>query len=156
VATATPNCNVFGAPTLGAVDWTPDFPVVVGQKADSTLTAIFTAQGGPSLVCSNVAAPIVSLQVQRIDLSGTSAQWITTELAKAYPGAQVKATYPLSPNPPTIVTDLGTPYATGQVTFPPIDPGWYELLVTAQQSDGQTVQATYRVPAYLLGSTLIR
>lgn len=156
--TSTPNCNIYGPPTLDAdVVWAPNFPIVVGQKADSRITVTFNATGGSSLTCSSVPpAPITRLQVLRVDLSPTSAAWIMGDLARYYPNATVKDAYPLNPNPATIVTGLGTPHAVGSITFAPKDPGWYELLTRVTQADGQTAQRTYRVPVYLLGSTTIR
>jgi hypothetical protein len=136
--------------TNAALQPTPEFPLVLGQDPQRQGIQIsgITALGGEH-DCST--GTITSLAVQ-ISLSADSVAKIKGELARKYPGAHVKGTYPISPVLTT--TGLNTSTAITSFHFDPLDPGDYELTVTATQDDGQTVIKVFTVHAALYESTI--
>lgn len=94
---------------------------------------------------------ITSIAVS-IRLSNESISWINGELARKYPGAHVKGTYPITPV--VTINGLGTVTATASFHFDPFDPGDYLVTVTATQDDGQTEVKVFRVHVALYESTI--
>jgi len=91
--------------------------------------------------------------VVRVELAQSSIAWITGALARKYPGAHVKGSYPFTPN--YAASGIGSGQAQLSFHLAPLDPGFYEVTVQATQEDGQSASATLRVPVHLMESTLI-
>ena len=53
-----------------------------------------------------------------------------------------------------MISGLNTSAAAASIHFDPLDPGFYDISVTAVQSDGQVTTSVLSVPAYLLDSTI--
>lgn len=162
----------YARPSIGDTYtvWPPN-PIVWGQEKPPfgqglgmTIGGI-SVTGGEDTACGTGKANITSIAV-RINLTQASRDWITRELARRYYGAHVKGTYPyLSEFVPAghplwgcdYNTGLNTPNATANCHFfRPVDPGRYEVIVTACQSDGQctTKTMTETVAVWLLDTTL--
>jgi len=151
----------------------PPFPLPWGQEQPPYGYALgmtlndLKAHGGQDRACGKGQANITSLAVQ-LRLTPDSVEWILGELAQRYPGAHVKGEYPQSPERPQVghayyacsfdpLRGAGTPNAELDCQFfRPLDPGKYQVLVTACQADGQcTTRALSRlIQVYLLESSL--
>jgi hypothetical protein len=116
------------------------------------------AHGGSDTACQTGRANITSLTVY-LQLRQSSIDWIENELSRRYIGARVKDTYPKYPEwaPPfhKYVQCAWTPGTSGINTadarldcrfFRPWDPGYYDVVVTACQSDGQCTTKTLPEP----------
>jgi len=129
---------------------TPEFPLVLGQdpaRSGITISGITATAGEHDCHTATISSVSVSIQ-----LSGASISWINGELARKYPGAQVKDTYPLTPLLTT--TGLNTATAVTSFHFDPLDPGDYEITITATQDDGQTAVKVFTVHVALYESTI--
>ena len=136
--------------TTSALQPTPEFPLVVGQDPDrrgATITNIAVTAGVHDCRTGSISTISIS-----INLSGESIGWINGELARKYPGARVKDTYPISPALTT--TGLNTSSATASFHFEPLDPGDYEVTITATQDDGQTTVKVLPLHVALYESTI--
>jgi hypothetical protein len=128
---------------------------VIGQDPDEMgVDVALRARGGSkSNGCNRGAgrATITSFSLNGVNLSDEAIARINGELSRAYPDAQVLGSYPLHP---------GTTYGgNGRSTtlsfhFDPLDPGDYDITVTARQSDGKQTTRTFQVPVHLLETTL--
>ena len=153
-----PGCVLyFESPTIDAnLTLNPPYPITLGQDPDDRgvdVTGI-TVRGGDRHCPNGGSAKIVSLSVVKVQLAQSSLAWINGDLARKYPGAQVKGSYPLTP--PYQVSGLGTSQAQLSFHLAPLDPGYYEVTVQAAQEDGQSAMAILRVPVYLMESTIIQ
>jgi hypothetical protein len=130
---------------------TPAFPLVLGQdpeRAGITIPEIIVTAGEHD--CRR--GTIVRIEV-KIRLTESSVNWIRGELARRYPGARVLGAYPLTPELTT--RGLKTPQVVTSFRFDPLDPGDYEISVTARQDDGQVVDKAFTVHVALYESTII-
>jgi hypothetical protein len=147
----------FDAPSIEAnLTLNPPYPITLGQDPDDRgvdLSGI-TAHGGNHHCPNGAPAKIVSFSLVKVQLAQSSMAWINGELARKYPGAQVKGSYPIIP--PYQISGLGASQAQLALHLAPLDPGYYEISVQATQEDGQTATATLRVPVYLMESTIIQ
>jgi hypothetical protein len=141
-------------PTLGSgpLHSEPPHPLVYGQ--DPTREGVFLsnliAEAGQHDCRSGT---IAALEVS-IELNKASIDQITTTLARRYPGARVLGTYPIIPG--LEINGLDTAYASAVFHFIPLDPGTYDVRVTAIQDDGQVATRTYSLPVTLYESTINR
>lgn len=136
--------------TTAALQPTPEYPLVLGQDPDRrgiTISGITVTAGEHDCRTGTISAVSVSIR-----LSSASITWINGELARKYPGAHVKGTYPITPVLTT--TGLNTATAVTSFHFEPLDPGDYEVTVTATQDDGQTVVKVFTVHVALYESTI--
>ena len=136
--------------TTPALQPTPEFPLVIGQDPDDrgvTLTRITATAGEHDCQTGKISAISVSIR-----LSSATIRWINGELARKYPGAHVLGTYPITPVLTT--TGLNTATATTSFHFDPLDPGDYEVTVTATQDDGQTTSKVFTVHVALYETTI--
>jgi hypothetical protein len=85
-------------------------------------------------------------------LSSDSIRWINVGLACKFSGAHVKGTYPITPVLTT--TGLNTVTAATSFHFEPLDPGDYEVTVTATLDDGQTAVMMFTVHVAMYESTI--
>ncbi|MFZ2096699.1 MAG: hypothetical protein WAV05_08690 [Anaerolineales bacterium] len=147
---ATPCPKIGPKITTPALQPTPAFPLVLGQDPNRigiTIPEITVTAGEHDCRRATISAIEVKLR-----LSNDSLSWIRWELARRYPGARVLDTYPLSP---VLVTrGLHTPTAITSFHFDPLDPGDYEITVTATQDDGQVALKVYSVHVALYESTI--
>ena len=147
----------FEAPTIDAnLTLLPPYPITLGQDPDDRGVDVsgITARGGNHHCPNGGPAKIVAFSLVKVQLAQSSVAWITGELARKYPGAQVKGSYPFTP--PCQVSNLGASQAQLAFHLAPLDPGYYEVTVRATQEDGQSATATFRVPVYLMESTIIK
>ena len=125
------------------------------------------AHAGADTACGSGRASITSISVQ-VRLRQESIDWILHELGQRYIGVYIKGSYPQSPERPA----PGHPYYAcsfdplhGAKTpdaeldcqfFRPLDPGRYDVIVTACQSDGKCTTTTLSKPiqVWLLETTL--
>lgn len=146
----------YNPPVVALAAYSPDFPLVFGQDPDKVGVDVrLTATGGSkSNNCAEGAGQltITSLSVNGVSLSDSSAAWITGVLALRYPGSYIKDSYPLEPE--AVISGLITSAAAASFHFDPLDPGFYDISVTAIQSDGQVTTSVLNVPVYLLDSTI--
>jgi len=155
----------YAAPTIddtytvdppNPVVWTQEQPPY-GEALGMTVNDI-QAHGGSDTACQTGRANITSLTVY-LQLRQSSIDWIENELSRRYIGARVKDTYPKYPEwaPPfhKYVQCAWTPGTSGINTadarldcrfFRPWDPGYYDVVVTACQSDGQCTTKTLPEP----------
>lgn len=136
--------------TNAALQPTPEYPLVLGQDPDRrgiTISGITVTAGEHDCRTGTISAVSVSIR-----LSSASVSWINGELARKYPGARVKGTYPITP----VLTTAGLNTATAVTSFhfEPLDPGDYEVTVTATQDDGQTAVKVFTVHVALYESTI--
>lgn len=136
--------------TNAALQPTPEHPLVLGQDPDRrgiTISGITVTAGEHDCRTGTISAVSVSIR-----LSSASITWINGELARKYPGAHVKGTYPITP----VLTTIGLNTATAVTSFhfEPLDPGDYEVTVTATQDDGQTAVKVFTVHVALYESTI--
>ena len=149
-AAATPCPKSPPKITTTALQPTPEFPLVIGQDPERrsiTLTGITATGGRHDCRTGTISALSVSIR-----LSSASESWITGELARKYPGAHVLGTYPITPV--LITTGLNTATATTSFRFEALDPGDYEITVTATQDDGQKGTKVFTVHVALYESTI--
>lgn len=152
-----PPCTpTYGPPTIALGGYLPAYPLVFTQDPDrlGTTVSIIATGGGVSNGCNQGAsnARISDLSLDEVKLSVASSSWIQSYLASRYPGARVKGSYPLTPD--VEIGGLNSSSATLQFHYEPLDPGYYEVRVSATQSDGQTASATLSISAFLLDTTL--
>ena len=146
----------YDAPTVTLAGVTPPFPIVFGQDPDELgFDATVIAVGGSeNSGCDNGPAQqaLSSLNLDFLALSDESVNWIEYDLAQFYPGARVKDYYPYHPNFQVIINGVN-----GSLVFhhDPLDPGLYDIHVTAVQDDGQQTTVVFHIPAYLLEATII-
>ena len=143
----------YRAPTISLSGYTPEYPLVLGQDPDELgVDVTILAQGGAKTNgCPGAArGTITTFQLDKVTLSPEAIAHIQGALQKAYPGAHVLDSYPLHP---AASVSLGS-NATLRFHFNPLDPGAYNIEVTAIQHDGQTVSQTFQVPAHLLEATI--
>lgn len=155
----------YAAPTIddtytvdppNPVVWTQEQPPY-GEALGMTVNGI-QAHGGSDTACQTGRANITSLTVY-LQLRQSSIDWIENELSRRYIGARVKDTYPKYPEwaPPfhKYVQCAWTPGTSGINTadakldcrfFRPWDPGYYDVVVTACQSDGKCTTKTLPDP----------
>ncbi len=148
----------YDPPTISLAGHTPPYPLVIGQDPDDVgvdVTISITA-GEKNNGCDRGPArrTITAVTPVEVSLSDASIAWIQNELALYYPGAHVLDSYPLWPT--SAVSGIGTSTVTVTFHFDPLDPGNYDITLTATQDDGQTAAQTLQVPAYLLESTIIQ
>ncbi len=140
-----------------AVALTPPYPLVDGQDPDRLGFAVtVTAEGGKDKNhCGGGQAKITDFSVSAIELSEKSRDWILHDLALAYPGAHIKGDYPDLPDEQNVSGD-NTPLATLWFHYTPLDPGYYEVTVTAKQDKGnKTSTAVIKVPVYMLEVSIV-
>lgn len=145
------------APTIDAsVTLDPPYPITLGQDPDDRGVDIqgITARGGANSCPNGNPAKITALRIVDVRLASSSVAWINSTLARKYPGARVKGTYPFTPQ--FSVTGQGTPTATLAFHLAPLDPGFYDITVEATQADGQKASLVIKVPVYLMESTIIQ
>jgi hypothetical protein len=150
----TPCTPEYDPPVVSLSGYTPPYPLVFGQDPDKLGIAVtILAQGGSvNNSCGSGRLQITQLTLDGVSLSPASASWIHGYLASRYPGAKVLGSYPLTPAATT--SSLPAVTATLDFHFDPLDPGFYNVVVTATQSDGQTTTSTLSVPVHLLDSTI--
>jgi hypothetical protein len=147
----------FEAPAIIAnLTLHPPYPITLGQDPDDRGVDVngITARGGDRHCPNGAPAKIVSFSVVKVQLAQSSLAWISGELARKYPGAHVKGSYPFTP--PYQVSGLGASQAQLSFQLAPLDPGYYEVTVQATQEDSQTATAILRVAVYLMESTIIK
>ena len=155
--TEPPCIPSWAPPTIpAAFTLDPAYPITLGQDPDDLGVDVngILAQAGAPRCPGQSPARIIAFSVTEVRLAASSVAWITGELARKYPGAQVKGSYPFTP--PYQVSGLGTPSALLSFHFAPLDPGYYEVRLLAVQSDGQQSTAIVRVPVYLMESSIIQ
>ena len=137
--------------------WTQEQPPY-GQALGMTINDI-KAHGGQDTACGSGRANITSLDVQ-VNLRQESIDWILNDLGRRYIGVRIKDIYPKFPERPDDpfhpyascawtfgTTGINTPDAELDCRFfKPLDPGQYDVTVTACQSDGQCVTQTMSRP----------
>jgi hypothetical protein len=131
---------------------TPAFPLVLGQDPKSAgivIPEVVVNAGEHDCRRGTIAAIEV-----KVRLSEESMRWIRGELARRYPGARVLGSYPIVPVPE--ISGLNTSQAVASFLFDPLDPGDYEINVTATQDDGQIVSKDFTIHVALYESTLTR
>jgi hypothetical protein len=151
----------------------PPNPVPWGQeqqpygKALGMTIGSIKAHGGADTACGSGQASITKITVQ-ISLRQSSIDWILNVLGRRYVGVHVKGTYPQSPERPAPdhpyyacsfdpVKGIGTPNAQLDCQFfRPLDPGLYDVIVQACQSDGKCTTKSFPEPirVWLLDTTL--
>ena len=147
--------------------WTQEQPPY-GLALGMTINDI-KAHGGQDTECGTGQANITDLKMY-VQLRQSSIDWIEGELAQRYIGARVKDTYPKYPEwAPDFhkyvscagtfgTSGIGTPNAELDCRFfRPLDPGRYDVVVTACQSDGKCTTKTLPEPVavWLLESRLV-
>lgn len=143
----------YAAPTVTLSGVLPVRPLVIGQDPDDLgATANILIQGGEDTACHTGRTNITSITIPTINLSPESIAYIRGELARRYPGAQILGDYPLDAEYPS--PTLPDDEISLALHFDPLDPGTYQIVVQAVQEDGQTVDVTLEVKAWLLDSTL--
>ncbi len=154
--TATPCVPHYDPPAISLDGYTPAYPLVIGQDPDrvgfDAVVGITAGQKTNSCPGPNQRS-LSGVTLDYVTLAAGSQAWIETELAAAYPGAHVLGNYPV--NPDYTVSLNGH---TGTLSFhhDPLDPGYYDVVVTAIQDDGQSKTQTLQIPVYLLESTIIQ
>lgn len=147
----------YDAPTVTLAGHTPPFPIVFGQDPDELgFDATVIAVGGlENSGCDNGPAQqaLSSVNLDFLALSDESVSWIEHDLAQFYPGARVKDFYPAHPDFQVSINGVN-----GSLVFhhDPLDPGMYDIHVTAVQDDGQQTTVVLHIPAHLLEATIIR
>ena len=152
-----PPCDpYFDAPLIETgLGLDPAYPITLGQDPDDRGVDVsgITARGGQHHCPSNGRAGIVSFSVVRVELAESSVAWINGPLARKYPGAHVKGSYPFTPA--FNASGIGSSQAQLAFHLAPLDPGYYEVTVQVMQEDGQSASAVLRVPVHLLESAII-
>jgi len=151
----------------------PPNPIPWGQeqqpygKALGMTIGNIKAHGGADTACGTGQASITKITV-KISLKKSSIDWILNVLGQRYVGTHIKGTYPQSPERPAPdhpyyacsfdpIKGVGTPNAQLDCQFfRPLDPGLYDVIVTACQSDGQCTTKSLPKPVnvQLLDTTL--
>lgn len=146
--------------------WTQEQPPY-GLALGMTLNDI-KAHGGQDTACGTGRANITNITVS-LTLQQASIDWILGELSQRYINVRIKDTYPKYPETApfghqyavcstgTGVIGAGTPDAELDCRFfRPLDPGKYDVTVTACQSDGKCTTKTLPQPVsvWLMENTL--
>jgi len=146
--------------------WTQEQPPY-GLALGMTLNDI-KAHGGQDTTCGTGRANITNITVS-LTLQQASIDWILGELSQRYINVRIKDTYPKYPETApfghqyavcstgTGVIGAGTPDAELDCRFfRPLDPGKYDVTVTACQSDGKCTTKTLPQPVsvWLMENTL--
>jgi hypothetical protein len=137
--------------TTQRIEPTPAFPLVLGQdpgRIGVTIPEVIVSAGEHDCRQGTIEAIEV-----KISLTQDSIRWIQGELARKYPGARVRGTYPLSP--PLVTSGLHASQVSTSFHMDPLDPGDYEINITATQDDGQVVAQAFTIHVALYESTLI-
>ncbi len=136
--------------TTTSLEPTPAFPLVLGQEPGRKgITIPEVSVTGGQHDCRRGTIEEISI---KIALSDDSILRIQGELAFRYPGARVLGTYPFAPELDTV--GMHTPDATATFHFDPLDPGDYEITVTATQDDGQEASRAFRLHVALYESAI--
>ncbi len=149
----------YGPPTMAVSSYQPPFPIVIGQDPEQTgVDVTLTLAGGVVTNGCPDGAPnetLTRMVFNYVALSAESAAWIANDLAGRYPGAEVLGEYPFVPD---FVLTPSLPASSLSLRFhlAPLDPGYYDLNLTALQADGQETTATLQIPVYLMESTIIQ
>jgi hypothetical protein len=144
-------------PTIStSLSLTPAHPITIGQDPEHLGVDVsgLMATGGASRCPNQPSANIVRFSITQVRLAASSVAWINGDLARKYPGARVKGSYPFTPQFQAV--GLGSPVARIAFHLDPLDPGYYEVHLQAVQSDGQQVTAILNVPVHLMESTIIQ
>ncbi len=153
VSTCTPT---YDPPSVTLGGYSPKNPLVYGQDPDKLGIDVTVSVSGGSKTNSCADGPaqrtVTSITINGVSLSSASIDWITGLLALRYPGAYIKGSYPSYPT--ATITGLGTTSASAAFHIDPLDPGFYDISLTAIQDDGQTKTTVLQVPAYLLDTTI--
>lgn len=127
----------YGPPTITLSGYTPPYPIVIAQDPNATGVdiAITVIGGEVTNGCPNGPRheTLTGVTFEEINLAKSSMAWIVDVLSQQYPGAHVIGAYPLKPDYPALALPAET--VTIQFHLEPYDPGFYELPVTAVQSD---------------------
>ena len=127
-----------------------------GQDPDKlgTTVTVSASGGAKTNSCSDGPAQrsVTSISMGGVALSEASIDWILDILSLRYPGAYIKDSYPLFPT--LIPSGIGTTIAGATFHYNPLDPGIYNVTITAIQDDGQTTTTVLNVPAYLMDATI--
>lgn len=148
----------YAAPTILLSVYTPPYPIVIGQDPEQLgVDVTITLEGGEKTNgCATGPAhlDLTKVAFEGVDLAPTSIAWIEGTLAQIYPGAHVLGTYPFTPDftAPTLPDNQ----VTIQFHMDPLDPGYYDLHLTAIQDDDQETSVILQVPVYLMESTIIQ
>lgn len=155
--TLTPCPPSWSPPTISAsLSLNPAYPITIGQDPEHLGVDVsgLMASGGAPRCPSLPPANIVHFSITEVRLAASSVAWINGDLARKYPGARVKGSYPFTPQFQS--TGLGSSVARIAFHLDPLDPGYYEFHLLAVQSDGQQVTAVLNVPVHLMESTIIQ
>ena len=146
----------YASPTVSLGATSPRNPLVYGQDPDKlgTTVTVSASGGAKTNSCSDGPAQrsVTSISMGGVALSEASIDWILDILSLRYPGAYIKDSYPLFPT--LIPSGIGTTTAGATFHYNPLDPGIYNVTITAIQDDGQTTTTVLNVPAYLLDATI--
>lgn len=154
--TATCPPTTVTDPTTALASLNPLNPTVAGQSPNNPVTRVTVrAQAGTRTICGVAVPDQITAITVRVRLADSSIAWITTDLARRYPGAQVKGTYPFFPAFETQST-LPTNLWIGRFAFQPLDPGYYQVLIRVRTLGGRDMEFTQTFGVRLLESTLIR
>jgi hypothetical protein len=150
----TPCTPRYYPPSITLGGYSSPYPLVITQDPDhlGVNVTINVQGGGVSNGCLSGNASLNSIQLNHVSLSQPSIQWIHRYLRLRYPGARVQGVYPMHPVP--IISPLPDTNATLTFHLDPLDPGNYDVSVTATQSDGQSTTATLSVPVHMLDATI--
>ena len=137
----------------------PNYPVVVGQDGDGFyITASFHQGRTWWEDCDGrhyQDDPITRVDVS-VSLAESSVRWIREDLARRYPGADVKDTYPK-----TSTLYGGPGRANVSVRWPSggyfeaVDPGHYVVIFRVRAQSGAVDTFTRQVPVHLRDSTIV-
>lgn len=147
----------YAAPTIVLSSYTPPYPIVIGQDPEQVGVDItVTLEGGEKTNgCATGPAhlDLTKVDFEGVELAPTSVAWIEGALAQVYPGAHVLGTYPFVPD----FTEPTLPGSSVTIQFhlDPLDPGYYDLHLTATQEDDQATSVILQVPVYLMEATII-
>ncbi len=155
--TSTPCPPAWAPPAIStSLSLNPAHPITIGQDPEHLGVDVsgLLATGGASRCPNQPPANIVRFSITEVRLAASSVAWINGDLARKYPGARVKGSYPFTPQ--FQAAGLGSPIARIAFHLDPLDPGYYEVHLQAVQSDGQQVTAILHVPVHLMESTIIQ
>lgn len=148
----------YDAPTITLSNYTPPYPIVIGQDPEQLGVDITITLAGGEKTNGCATGPshldLTEVVFEGVELAPTSVAWIEGALAQLYPGAHILGKYPFVPDftPPT----LPNSNVTIQFHLDPEDPGYYDLHLTATQEDKQETSVILQVPVYLMEATMIQ